>query len=53
MTQIPEARLLPKEVCPETFLMLMHFLKLYQTEKVMEGIFKICEVSVRKWVWIY
>jgi hypothetical protein len=51
-TRIPEARIAGK-VCVDSFLMAIHFLKIYSTEEVLSGLFKICERSVRKWVWYY
>jgi hypothetical protein len=51
-TMIPKARIDGK-VCVESFLMAILFLKIYPTEEVLSGFFKICERSVRKWVWYY
>jgi hypothetical protein len=49
MTQIPEARVDPKTLCVESFLMAFHFLKCYPTENQLSGLFKICERTARKW----
>jgi hypothetical protein len=51
-TMIPKARIDGK-ACVDSFLMAILFLKLYPTEEALSGVFKICERSVRKWVWYY
>ncbi len=51
-TMIPKARIDGK-MCVESFLMAILFLKIYPTEEVLSGLFKICDTSVRKWVWYY
>ena len=52
-TQIPEARVDPKVLCIDAFLMSLHFLKCYPTENQRSGLFKICEKTARKWGWFY
>jgi hypothetical protein len=53
-TEVAEARIaVPKLVDFDYFLMAIHFLKCYPTEKQQEGIFKCCEKTARKWAWYY
>jgi len=52
-TKIPEANILNVKPCVDSFLMAVHFLKCYPTEKEQEGIFKICDKTARKWGWYY
>jgi hypothetical protein len=51
-TRIRAARI-DGNACVDSFLMAIHFLKVYPTEEVLSGLFKICDRSVRKWVWYY
>jgi hypothetical protein len=51
-TRIRKARI-DGNVCVNSFLMAIHFLKRYPTEEVLSGLFKFCERTVRKWVWYY
>mgnify|MGYP007080194443 CR=1 FL=1 len=53
-TAVPEALLTPedmKKTCLEHFLMATHFLKCYSKENQNEGTFKLCDTTIRKWVW--
>jgi hypothetical protein len=52
-TEIPEARIGPKMMDVDAFLMGIHFLKCYPSECERAGLFKICEKSARKWCWYY
>lgn len=52
-TEIAEARVDPKTLCIDSYLMAIHFLKCYPTENRQSGLFKICEKTARKWAWFY
>ena len=52
-TEIDKARVDPEDICLDSFLMAINFLKLYETETVRAAIFDICENTARKWAWFY
>jgi hypothetical protein len=43
----------PKAASFEKFLMALNFLKTYQTEEKMAGMWKTCETSARNWAWYF
>jgi hypothetical protein len=52
-THIVEARLNREQDCLESFLVAMCFLKVYASEHVMAGLFRLSEPTVRKYCWYY
>ena len=41
------------KTCVEHLLMAAHFLKCYPKDNQAEGIFKLSDTTIRKWVWLY
>jgi len=52
-TPVAAARIDHRRHDLDDFLMALHFLKAYPVERVLSGIFKICEKSARKWCWFF
>ena len=52
-TDVKKARVDSADICLDSFLMAMNFLKLYETETVRATIFDICKNTARKWTWFY
>ena len=52
-THIVEARLNREQDCLESFLVAMCFLKVYASEHVTAGLFRLSEPTVRKYCWYY
>jgi hypothetical protein len=48
---VPEAKTNAAKVDADCFLMLIQFLACHQTEKIREGVFKICGRAAQKWGW--
>jgi hypothetical protein len=53
-TDIPEARIHPpKSGTLDKFLMTLYFLKVYALEEKLAGVSKLCEKTVRHWIWFF
>ena len=52
-TEIDEARVDPRKICPESFLQAINWLKCYPTEDVRSGGFGGSNKTTRKWGWHY
>jgi len=53
-TLIPDALIGVEEADDvDLFLLSMHYLRVYPTEPILSGLFKLCEKTGRKWAWHY